>query len=41
MFGIGSGEESASLHNPDYDLPDEILPNAIQLFHQISLRILS
>jgi amidohydrolase len=41
MFGIGSGEESPSLHNPDYDFPDEILPNAIQLFHQISLRILS
>lgn len=41
MFGIGSGEESPSLHNPDYDFPDEILPNAIQMFHQISLRILS
>lgn len=41
MFGIGSGEESPSLHNPDYDFPDEILPNAMQLFHQISLRILS
>ncbi len=41
MFGIGSGKESPSLHNPDYDFPDEILPNAIQLFHQISLRILS
>ncbi len=41
MFGIGSGEKSPSLHNPDYDFPDEILPNAIQLFHQISLRILS
>jgi metal-dependent amidase/aminoacylase/carboxypeptidase family protein len=40
MFGIGSGEESPSLHNPDYDFPDEILPNAIQLFHKISLRIL-
>ncbi|HEY9169741.1 MAG TPA: amidohydrolase [Lutibacter sp.] len=40
MFGIGSGEDSPSLHNPDYDFPDEILPNAIQLFHQISLRIL-
>ncbi len=41
MFGIGSGEKSPSLHNPDYDFPDEISPNAIQLFHQISLRILS
>ena len=40
MFGIGSGEKSPSLHNPDYDFPDEILPVAIQLFHKISLRIL-
>lgn len=40
MFGIGSGEKSPALHNPDYDFPDEILPNAIQLFHQISLQIL-
>ena len=40
MFGIGSGEKSPSLHNPDYDFPDEILPTAIQLFHQISLQIL-
>ena len=41
MFGIGSGENSPSLHNPDYDFPDEILPVGIQLFHQISLQILS
>jgi amidohydrolase len=40
MFGIGSGEKSPALHNPDYDFPDEILPNAIQLFHKISLQIL-
>ncbi|MDO9595767.1 MAG: amidohydrolase [Lutibacter sp.] len=41
MFGIGSGEKSPSLHNPDYDFPDDILPVAMQLFHKISLRILS
>ncbi|NEW78220.1 MAG: amidohydrolase [Gelidibacter sp.] len=41
MFGIGSGEKSPALHNPDYDFPDEILPVGIQLFHQISLQILS
>lgn len=40
MFGIGSGEECPALHNPDYDFPDEILPKAIRLFHQISLSIL-
>lgn len=41
MFGIGSGEKSPALHNQDYDFPDEILPHAIQLFHAISLRVLS
>lgn len=41
MFGIGSGAKSPSLHNPDYDFPDEILLTAIQLFHQISLQISS
>jgi len=41
MFGIGSGETCPALHNPDYDFPDEILPNAIQLFHQISLSALT
>ncbi|NLP57762.1 amidohydrolase [Lutibacter sp. B1] len=40
MFGIGSGEKSPALHNPDYDFPDDILPTAIQLFYQISLHLL-
>lgn len=35
MFGIGSGEECPALHNPDYDFPDELIPIASTLFHQI------
>lgn len=35
MFGIGSGENTPSLHNPDYDFPDELIPTGTQLFHQI------
>lgn len=35
MFGIGSGENTPSLHNPDYDFPDELIPTGRQLFHQI------
>lgn len=35
MFGIGSGENCPALHNPDYDFPDELIPIASQLFHQI------
>jgi amidohydrolase len=32
MFGIGSGESSPALHNPDYDFPDEIIPTGIKMF---------
>ena len=35
MFGIGSGKNTPSLHNPDYDFPDELIPTGTQLFHQI------
>jgi amidohydrolase len=30
MFGIGSGENSPQLHNPDYDFPDDIVPAAVK-----------
>lgn len=40
MFGIGAGEESPSLHNPDYDFPDEITDTGIQLFYQITKEII-
>ena len=32
MFGIGSGEEHAELHHPDYDFPDELIELAAQFF---------
>jgi amidohydrolase len=35
MFGIGVGEETPALHNPDYDFPDEILATGINMFYQI------
>lgn len=41
MLGLGSGENSPSLHNPDYDFPDEIIETGIQLFHQITKEILN
>lgn len=40
MFGIGSGEDSPALHNPDYDYPDEITPTAVHLFNSITRKIL-
>lgn len=35
MFGIGAGEDTPALHNPDYDFPDEIIPHGIAVFEQI------
>ena len=40
MFGIGAGENTPALHNPDYDFPDEMLPVGVQLFYKIALNIL-
>jgi amidohydrolase len=40
MFGLGSGENTPSLHNPDYDFPDEIIETGVQLFYQISKEII-
>lgn len=39
MFGLGSGENSPALHNPDYDFPDEILLTGIQMFTSIYTEI--
>ena len=35
MFGLGSGEKTPALHNPDYDFPNDILATGIQQFYQI------
>lgn len=32
MFCIGAGEKTPALHNPDYDFPEEIIPQGIRLF---------
>ena len=32
MFGLGSGLNRPALHNPDFNFPDEILVNGIQMF---------
>ncbi|HNU56357.1 MAG TPA: amidohydrolase [Flavobacteriales bacterium] len=35
MFGIGAGEDTPALHNPDYDFPDAIIPHGIAVFEQV------
>lgn len=40
MFGIGAGENTPALHNPDYDFPDELIPTGTRLLYQIIQEIL-
>lgn len=35
MFGLGSGENTPALHNPDYDFPNEIIPSGVAVFYHI------
>lgn len=35
LFGIGAGKKHASLHNHDYDFPDEIIETGINMFYHI------
>jgi amidohydrolase len=41
MFGLGAGENCPSLHNPDYDFPDEITETGSRMFFTILKSILS
>ncbi|HEU0227713.1 MAG TPA: M20/M25/M40 family metallo-hydrolase, partial [Arachidicoccus soli] len=35
MFGLGSGENQAALHNPDFDFPDELIETGSLIFEKI------
>ena len=35
MFGLGAGEQTPALHNPDYDFPDEIIETGVKMFVEI------
>lgn len=35
FIGLGAGENTPSLHNPDYDFPDELLETGVELFDSI------
>lgn len=34
LFGLGAGLETPSLHNPDYDFPDELIDTGVKMFYQ-------
>lgn len=40
MFGLGAGEHTPALHNPDYDFPDELIETGINVFNKIRINIL-
>lgn len=40
MFGLGAGENTPALHNPDYDFPDDITAAGIEQFYQILQEVL-
>jgi amidohydrolase len=35
MFGLGAGEPTPALHNPDYDFPDELIETGVRIFSGI------
>lgn len=39
LFGVGSGKEHPSLHNHDYDFPDDIIATGIGMFYHIADQI--
>lgn len=36
MFGLGAGEKTPELHNPDFNFPDEIRKTGINMFYRIA-----
>lgn len=41
MVGLGAGETTPALHNPDYDFPDELIATGVNLFWRITERLIA
>ncbi len=41
MFGIGAGEDAPKLHNADYNFPDDIIENGVNIFTEIYTKFFS
>lgn len=35
MFALGAGENTPQIHNPDYDFPDQLIPQGRDIFYNI------
>lgn len=40
MFLLGAGEDRPSLHNPDYDFPDALIPTGMRIFTRLVRQML-
>ena len=40
MFFLGAGEDHPSLHNPDYDFPDDLIPIGARVFARVAANLL-
>ncbi len=40
MFGLGAGETTSALHNPDYDFPDELIQTGVEMFYHIATQFI-
>ena len=40
MFFLGAGEHHPSLHNPDYDFPDDLIPIGARVFARVAANLL-
>jgi amidohydrolase len=40
MFFLGAGERHPSLHNPDYDFPDDLIPIGTRVFARVAANLL-
>ncbi|MBP0438050.1 amidohydrolase [Tianweitania sediminis] len=40
MFFLGAGEDHPSLHNPDYDFPDDLIPIGARVFARVAENLL-
>ena len=40
LFGLGAGEDTPALHNPDYDFPDQLIGYGLAMYAEIIHRLL-
>ena len=40
MFFLGAGERHPTLHNPDYDFPDDLIPIGSRIFMRTARNLL-